>query len=790
MNIPTRTLFFLLWFFLCSKGVFSQTIEEKKTSASPISSAYLEEPSGLHLQNVNKKIVELREALQQHMGLAEELCKTGASEEKYRLLLEHVKSIKNELVSLQEKWLQKTINESKRDEEGYALWDQDETTLASLVMEYGAADFLYVVPPEMANMKINIHSNIPIPREAWSEVLEIILANNGIGIKNANPYTRQLYIFKQDPSAVSVIASRLEEIRYIQDHRRIFYVFSPPIEQLKTVFQFFERFSDPKLTFVYNVGGKIALVSTKQEIEKLLNLYRTVWKDPRGKISKVVSVTKMNVKEMEKILQSFFGEALERANRPPFGREQEGLSIFTPVHGNALVLMGNREIVDRAEKIVQDTEKQLQDPAEMTIYLYSCKHSDPIDLAKILDKVYYSLLNAGPEARDTLDVNYTARGSAIQNPPDGYAPAPPLTVPPQQFKPEIDTKIEEVEQNVEHFIADPKTGTLLMVVRRDVLQNIKDLLHRLDIPKRMVQIEVLLFEKKLNYQSNYGLNLLKLGNTNGVRYDGPNPPGPNGLNNPVGQGVLAFIFSGKKSKHFPAFDFAYSFLMTQEDIQLNAAPSVITVNQTPATISILEELSLNNGAAPIDTNKGIAFEKSFSRAQYGINIILTPIIHLPDADETLCYDEPKGFVTLQTNITFDTTRPSADDRPPVDKRHIQNEVRVFDGQTIILGGLRRRAVRDTQDKVPFLGEIPGIGKLFGSTQLSDNNTEMFFFITPKIITDPKEQLIQQRCKELEKRPGDIPEFFCRLIEARECERKRFFSSSLRTFFGQKQQYYE
>ncbi len=52
-------------------------------------------------------------------------------------------------------------------------------------------------------------------------------------------------------------------------------------------------------------------------------------------------------------------------------------------------------------------------------------------------------------------------------------------------------------------------------------------------------------------------------------------------------------------------------MMTQDDIQLNAAPSVITVNQTAAQISIVEEISINNGAAPIDTNKGIAFQNSY-----------------------------------------------------------------------------------------------------------------------------------------------------------------------------------
>jgi general secretion pathway protein D len=223
-------------------------------------------------------------------------------------------------------------------------------------------------------------------------------------------------------------------------------------------------------------------------------------------------------------------------------------------------------------------------------------------------------------------------------------------------------------------------------------------------------------------------------------------------------------------------------MMTQEDIHLNAAPSVITVNQTPASISIVEEISINNGAAPINTSSGqIAFENSFSRAQYGITIVITPTIHSPDREDK--NGEGKGFVTLQTNITFDTTKPSMNDRPLVDKRHIENEVRVVDGQTVILGGLRRKSSVDAEEKLPFFGELPGIGKLFGTTKLTDNNTEMIFFITPKIILDPQEELIQLRTEELKKRPGDVPEFLQKVIEARNKEKRKFFENSLKLLFG-------
>ena len=113
--------------------------------------------------------------------------------------------------------------------------------------------------------------------------------------------------------------------------------------------------------------------------------------------------------------------------------------------------------------------------------------------------------------------------------------------------------------------------------------------------------------------------LLRIGsNHNKVKYSS--------FFSPSGRGVFEYIFHNSGHGSFPAMDFAYNFLMMQENIQFHAAPSVMTVNQTPATINIVEEISINNGAAPIDANNGVAFEQSYTRAQYGITINMTPSI--------------------------------------------------------------------------------------------------------------------------------------------------------------------
>lgn len=318
----------------------------------------------------------------------------------------------------------------------------------------------------------------------------------------------------------------------------------------------------------------------------------------------------------------------------------------------------------------------------------------------------------------------------------------------------------------------------MMVVRKDTLPQLKRLVKKLDVPKKMVQIEVLLFERRLKDRERAGLNILKLGDAasqthrEGLTFDTtPAASVP---------GLLDFFFSRTKSSSFPAYDLAYSFLLNQENIHLNSAPTVTTINQTPAKISIVDEISINNGAAPLNTADGqVTFEKSFSRAQFGTTIVVTPTVHEPDPE----MGEEDWYITVETNIDFDNIMSDEDDRPDVIRRHIENNVRVVDGETIILGGLRRKQTNEKSEKIPFLGEIPGIAKLFGSVKTDDDEVEMFLFITPKIIIDPRGDVVAVREVELMKRAGDIPEYLDRLCESRACKKQRVFQKSWNLFFG-------
>lgn len=747
-------------------------------------------------QAFNDSLYQLKMGLQEKFEKVKDLSEEEARASDYTGLIADVRSIRDQIRVLEERWRKSSSDEIARSDEPYAMWDMGETTLSQLVMEYGGNDFLYVIPQELSSMKISLFSGIPLPHESWSEMIETILVQNGVGVKRLNPFVKQLYILKLDPSAIEAVVAKESDLQLFSAHTRLFFVFSPPPEQLKSIQSFFERFSDPKQTLIQAIGSKVALVSARDTIEKLIGLYHAIWEKNQGKVVRIISLTKILPQEAEKVLKAVFSDSSAK-NRPtyyPTGADE----LVTMVLPQGLVLIGENETVERGQKILSEMESQLEDPGEKVIYWYTCKHSNPEDIAQVLSQVYDSLLGSGFEKRGEMvqtpapnvpvppntQVNTPTSAPPPPGTPEnpyqmpylypgpGYNPVMPATGPFVQ--PAIFDK--EKQSVFGNFIVDTKTTSILMVVRREELPKIKTLLKKLDVPKRMVQLDVMLIEKKFLDRREMGFSLLQLGTNASGKKETSVTYSAAGERGNFTNGLLSFIFSRPSGK-FPAADMTFNFLLAQEDVRIKANPSIIAINQTTAQIAIVEEISINNGAFPFNTPTGTVIQDSYTRAQYGITINLTPTIHLPDEGEA------QSFVSLETDLEFDSTKIlTLDSRPPVTRRNIKNQVRVADGETIILGGLRQQIEEDSREKIPFLGDIPGIGKLFGTARARDVSTEMFIFITPRIIKDPIEDLRNLRQEEYALRAGDIPEFLECIDRAKEYERKKLFNQSLKLLF--------
>ncbi|MBS0622644.1 MAG: type II secretion system protein GspD [Verrucomicrobia bacterium] len=737
-----KRIIHFLW--LATAPLWSQTISDKRSQLGD--RGHVQPTQFNELKQVNRELAEARSELRSLHELGRTLAQEGGSERDLSLLIQQIQTLRKEIEWMEESFRQSVTEENQG--EGYALWHQPWTSIEQLLLDYGSPDYVYLIPPEVGGMRLSVASNIPVPRQSWDEMLIALLAENGIGVRHLSPFVRQLFITENEWGNVTLVVAKEEELPSLPPHERICFVLhakdacEATAELVTRLFQ--------KRVHCHVSSTHVYLFGPCNAIQEVLRLYTFIAKEAAQRQHQLLALSKIGAKEMARLIEASL-------------QEESSLKVL-PLEDApyALYLFGPPEEISKAMKIAEEVEKELSNPKAMTVHSYIAKHTDVEELGYALSAVYNLLL-----ANPTAGIDETYEKVRIHQ---SEKEIPNLPIHP---KPVSSNRLEPKAEGPSvsgNFVVYPKAGTMIMVVEQELLPRLLQLLKKLDVPKKMVRIDVLFFEKKLEDRSRFGLDLFNLHSQ---------AKGQDGVGIGLQDGILSFLLSSAKTKHVPAYNFTYNFLLGQEDIHINANPSVTTLNNTPAKIELVEEMSIDTGVYVDDDSKNKTLKQSFSRQQYGIIMSITPTVHTSENGEST--------INLVTDLLFDTPKPSSNDRPPVLRRHVTNEVRVRDGETVILGGLRSKLSEDESTSLPFLGEIPGIGKIFSSTKIRDRENEMFIFITPHLIDSPEEEMRRLRQEQLSHRPGDTPEFLEQLQEARAKEKNLLFHRTFKTLFGKREE---
>jgi len=780
--------------------LFSVSLQEKRESLTAGSSS---DEDGLksHLKELNSTLKEKKEELLQLNIAADAMIKNAPEKNILELLsqtLPKIEKAKAEVTALEHNW--KELSKQMTSQEDEALWHQPDTTIGQLVIDYGSVDHVYLMPPEIANLKIHISSQLTVPRASWNEMLELILASYGIGVKQLNTFTRQLFFLRLNQSNPTAICESIQELQTQPLNARVLFILTPPPTEVRRIFQFLEKFVPQEQVNFQMTGSNIVMVGTVRELLELSKIYSFLLKPKQTEEFRLVALQKAHPEEVAQILQSIFnGDGGGGNNRIFSGGENPDKHLALPYFNNdtssgfrviamkrpasSLFLMGKPDQIEKAADIIKDIENKIGEVQEKTVYWYACRHSEAEELAKVLANVYQKMVMNGFGARPDKSKSWTKRDkeSSPERGEPQDATYQQLAINPPLIGPSFEEPKKKTVEVHDNFIVDPKTNSIVMVVETYLLEKLKDLAKTLDVPKKMVELDILMIEKKVQDSNSFGMNLLKLANAASKKDTHSLTWNDSRKKRGAGKGILNFALSRKHSGFMPAYDIAFNFLLQQQDVRINANPTVTTINQTAAKIAFVDEISINTGVVEIDTTKATRLKNSYVRAQYGITIQITPTIHskIDSNDES----NDQKFITLSTDIEFDTPEKSRDDRPDIIRRNIKNEVRVADGETIILGGLRRKMASDDRESIPFLGELPGVGKFFSTTNMNDTTSEMFIFITPRIVPDPSDEMHEMRRRELIKRPGDLPEFLQQVELAKQDEKKSTYERSMKMLFG-------
>jgi type IV pilus assembly protein PilQ len=311
---------------------------------------------------------------------------------------------------------------------------------------------------------------------------------------------------------------------------------------------------------------------------------------------------------------------------------------------------------------------------------------------------------------------------------------------------------------------DERTNTLLLQDSADRLDDIRRLVGTLDIPIRQVQIEARIvivsddFSRELGARagftgaSSYGSPGVGpgtgLGYTSGSALandtalqgvldnrDDANPANDNSA--PVvvseSEGVAPRRYNVNLPVASPAGSIAFMLLGSDYlvDLEISAAqsegrgevistPRVITANQREASIEQGVEIPYQESASSGATT--IQFKKAV------LSLKVTPQI------------TPDNRIILDLNVKKDSVGQvivggAGQQVPSIDTREITTSVIVNDGQTVVLGGILETERRETEKKVPYLGDVPVLGRLFKTNTKTNNKDELLIFVTPKILRE-------------------------------------------------------
>ncbi|MEL7072631.1 MAG: secretin N-terminal domain-containing protein [Planctomycetota bacterium] len=265
---------------------------------------------------------------------------------------------------------------------------------------------------------------------------------------------------------------------------------------------------------------------------------------------------------------------------------------------------------------------------------------------------------------------------------------------------------------------DEKTNTVLVSASPRHSERVRQLLEQLDVDPPQVLIGVMLAEVTLDRSSADGLEA-------NVTAGGGTARGTLGF----GLGTAALTGVAAPSMEVSGTDFGLFLraLRAQGRLQVLSNPAVMAANNEQARLQVGDLIRVADAQSVSDNGVNTTTREE----QLGITLEVTPTI------------TPDGFVRMDVkpsirDLSARSVQISEDlISPVITTREAETTVTVKDGQTIVLGGLISDRYEKRTEKVPLLGDLPGLGYLFRGERETDARTELLIVLTPHVIDSPQ-----------------------------------------------------
>lgn len=280
--------------------------------------------------------------------------------------------------------------------------------------------------------------------------------------------------------------------------------------------------------------------------------------------------------------------------------------------------------------------------------------------------------------------------------------------------------------------ADSSTNALLITADATTLESLLPVIARLDIRRSQVLVEAILVEvsgdlnKQLGVEwAAYKENRIVAGLTNSGALAGIASAIDAGTTPALPTGLLLGIGGENGSSSFVGLLRA---LESNTEANILSTPSILTTDNSEATITVAENVPFITGTFSNDAGGDNPFQ-TIERRDVGITLKVTPQI---SKGETLVLEINQEV----SNISEQAVAGASD--IVTTERRIITQVIAQNGEIIILGGLMQDQVTQSQQKIPLLGDIPYLGRLFRNDSTDVQKSNLMIFLKSTIIRTQEE----------------------------------------------------
>lgn len=457
--------------------------------------------------------------------------------------------------------------------------------------------------------------------------------------------------------------------------------------------------SKTSIILSYPPAGMLIITDVQSNIKRLQDIVTALDVDGVGEVISYIPLRSAYASEVVKSLIAVF---------PPQRPGVTAIRIVADERTNSVILMASEQQTGNIKKLISFMDKDIPRTGS-SLNVYRLQNGNAEDMVKVL-----------------------------MNLPKEVSKDP--KVPAQAAK----TPVLSKDVNV---VADKATNTLIITADRDDYKVLEGVIQKLDVPRPMVYIEALIMEVSVNKNFNVGVEwrgLKEVGNAD-LKGLGPNAtavgmagftgtsiiPQINAQGVPVIPGGLSLGVIGAAINiggiAFPNIGAVIQAYKKDADISILSTPQLLTLNNEDAEINVGKNVPYLTRSDTSVASPGQTFGQSFEYKDVGVILKITPNIN-EDQFVRLKIDQQ---VTSIADASLSNT-------PTTFKRTAKTTVVIKDSETVVIGGMIDDQSSAETIGVPCLGDIPGLGWLFKTSGRSRGKTNLFVFITPRIVRNQAE----------------------------------------------------